>query len=172
MSVPMLPESDAARPGPRWLRPGLVLPEGLEAGLLGGGVVALTFALRDVSVGELLQTPSVLGTLLLEGPAAARGVVSAGIAALLYNAVHFTAWCVLGFTGSWVAARVEDGVAPRWLPLALLLAALGVLLALDVAVAPTQLGRLHLWAGGLAGLGAMGAFLAWRHPGGAGRGGP
>jgi hypothetical protein len=151
MSVGMHPDRDAARPRPGWLQPGLVLPEGLEAGLIGGFVVVLTFWVRDLSMGEPLHTPAVLGTLLIDG-----------LAAL---------WTVLGFLGSWVSARVEAGVGPRWLPLALLVAALCVLVALDGLVSDTGLPRLWLWAGGLAGLGAMGAFLAWRHPGGLGMNG-
>lgn len=161
----MEPERDAARPGRRWLEPGLALPEGLEAGLIGGFAVVLTFALRDLSLGEPLHTPSVLGTLLIEGAAAARQVDSDGAAAVAYNGVHFAAWVALGFVGSGVAARVASGASPRWLPLVLLLLALCVLVLLDGLVAETQLTRLHLWAGGLTGLASMGAFLAWRHPG-------
>jgi hypothetical protein len=171
MSVGMHPDRDAARPRPGWLQPGLVLPEGLEAGLIGGFVVVLTFWVRDLSMGEPLHTPAVLGTLLIDGLAAARSVQADGEAAVAYNGVHFALWTVLGFLGSWVSARVEAGVGPRWLPLALLVAALCVLVALDGLVSDTGLPRLWLWAGGLAGLGAMGAFLAWRHPGGLGMNG-
>jgi hypothetical protein len=168
MSVGMHPDRDAARPRPGWLQPGLVLPEGLEAGLIGGFVVVLTFWVRDVSMGQPLHTPAVLGTLLLDGAVAAQGVQSDATAAVAYNGVHFALWTALGFLGSWITARVQVGAAPRWLPLALLLVSLCVLVVLDGVVSATRLTRLWLWTGGLAGLGAMGAFLAWRHPGGLG----
>lgn len=171
MCVGMHPDPDAPRPARGWLQPGLVLPEGLEAGLIGGSVVVLTFWLRDVSMGQPLHTPAVLGTLLLDGAVAAHSVQSDGAAAVAYNGVHFALWTALGFLGSWISARVQVGAAPRWLPLGLLLASLCVLALLDGVVSATRLTRLWLWAGGLAGLGAMGAFLAWRHPGGLGLGG-
>ena len=47
----------------------------------------------------------------------------------------------------------------------LALLALVPLGVLDVFVRDAQLERMHLWLGGLTGIVAMGAFLAWRHPG-------
>jgi hypothetical protein len=146
-------------------RPGLVLPEGIEAGLIGGLAVAAVFLVRDVAVGEPLYTPSLLGALLVEGAeAAARTGPTAGAAAL-YHAVHFFVWIALGFAGSALFAAVERRPSRRGLLIAAALLSLLPLAALDAATRGTALVLLQLRIGGIVGLLAMGAFLAWRHPG-------
>jgi hypothetical protein len=146
------------------LRSPLVLPEGVEAGLIGGLVVAAVFFVRDVWIGEALHTPSLLGTLLISGGDAVRARTPIAGAAALYHAFHFLAWVALGFAGSALMAHAER-TRTRWLPLLAALLALVPLAVLDVYVRTAQLERMHLWLGGLAGILAMGAFLAWRHPG-------
>lgn len=146
------------------LRPALVLPEGVEAGLIGAVTVAAVFYVRDVWAGEPLRTPAVLGTLLVAGATAARNAAPITGAAALYHIFHFLAWTVLGFAGSALMAHAERTRA-HWLPPFLALLALVPLGVLDVFVRDAQLERLHLWLGGLTGIVAMGAFLAWRHPG-------
>jgi hypothetical protein len=160
----MRPDPGAPRPSRRWLVPGLVLPEGLEAGLLGGLAVVLVYLVRDVWIGQPMHTPSVLGTLLLDGLEAARTVRFDGPAAIGYHAAHFAAWAALGFAASAVFALAEERPQLGWLPLAGLVLALLLLSVLDGLVGETLLARPHLWVGGIAGLAAMGAFLVWRHP--------
>jgi hypothetical protein len=142
----------------------LVLPEGVEAGLIGGLAVAAVFFVRDVWIGEPLHTPSLLGTLLVSGADAVRTQAPVVGAAAFYHAFHFLAWVALGFAGSALMAHAERTRA-RWLPPLAALLALVPLAVLDVYVRTGQLERVHLWLGGLAGILAMGAFLAWRHPG-------
>lgn len=146
------------------LRSPLVLPEGVEAGLIGGLTVAAAFFVRDVWIGEPMHTPSVLGTLLMSGADAARARAPFAGTAALYHTVHFLAWVGLGFAGSALMAHAER-TRTRWLPPLAALLALVPLAVLDVFVRNAQLERMHLWLGGLAGILAMGAFLAWRHPG-------
>jgi hypothetical protein len=146
------------------LRSPLVLPEGVEAGLVGAVAVALVFYVRDAWIGQPLRTPAVLGTLLMAGATAARTQPPVAGAAALYHVIHFLAWTVLGFAGSTLMAHAERRRA-RWLPPFFALLALVPLGVLDVFVRDAQLERLHLWLGGLTGIVAMGAFLAWRHPG-------
>ena len=156
--------------GRRWrLRSPLVLPEGIEAGLVGAVSVAAVFFVRDAWIGEPLHTPSVLGTLLMSGAAAARTQAPITGAAALYHAFHFLAWTALGFAGSALMAHAER-TRTHWLPPVAALLALVPLGVLDVIVRDAQLERMHLWLGGLTGIVAMGAFLAWRHPGALGRG--
>jgi hypothetical protein len=150
------------------LRSPLVLPEGIEAGLIGGLAVAGVFFLRDVWLGDPLHTPSLLGTLLLSGAAALRAQGPVAGAAALYHVFHFGAWVALGFAGSALMAWAER-TRTRWLPPLAGLLALVPLAVLDVFVRTAQLARMHLWLGGLTGMVAMGAFLAWRHPGAVGR---
>jgi hypothetical protein len=101
-------------------------------------------------------------------PARSRCRAAAAIAACLrraalYHGFHFLAWIALGFAGSALMAWAER-TRTRWLPPLAALLALVPLAVLDVFVRTSELERMHLWLGGLAGIVAMGAFLAWRHP--------
>lgn len=157
----MEPPEEAWRERPR---SPLVLPEGIEAGLIGGLAVAAVVLARDLWIGDPMRTPGVLGALLIGGADAARsGPLKAGSAAF-YHAIHFFAWIAVGFAASDLIRRAERTGA-RWVPP--LAAALAVLAlgALDLWVQRAGIERLHLWVGGLAGLATMGAFLVWRHPG-------
>lgn len=148
----------------RPIRERTVLPEGLEAGLLGGLTVVAVYLLRDLFRGAPLHTPSVLGAYLLYGAAAARETIShAGLAAV-WNGVHFAAWITAGGLGVLLLRRCEED--PRWrlAPGLALLAFLAVCFALDGWVRETNLGRTYLWVGGFAGIAAMSAYLHWRHP--------
>ena len=78
--------------------------------------------------------------------------------------LSFLAWVALGFAGSGLMVYAER-TRTRWLPPLAGLLALVPLVLLDIYVRNAQLERLHLWLGGLTGILAMGAFLAWRHPG-------
>jgi len=146
------------------LRSPLVLPEGIEAGLIGGVSVAAVFLVRDAWIAEPMHTPALLGTLLVSGAAAARSQGPVAGAAAIYHTFHFLAWVALGFAGSALMVHAER-TRTRWLPPLAALLALVPLAVLDVYVRTAQLERLHLWLGGLTGILAMGAFLAWRHPG-------
>jgi hypothetical protein len=152
-------------PGRERARSSLVLPEWIEAGLLGGLAVAAVFLVRDALLGEPLHTPSVLGVLLFQGVEAARATTSAPGAAVAYHAIHFSVWVLIGLVGAQVVRRAEDEPGLWWLPLASLAVAVLVLVGLEGWVRETGLTRPRLWLGGLAGLAALGGFLLWRHPG-------
>jgi len=155
------PPEEAWREAPR---APLVLPEGIEAGLIGGLAVAGVFFVRDAWSGDPMQTPSMLGATLVAGAAAAATSAPAAGSAALYHAVHFFLWIALGFAASSVM-RGAERTGTRWLPPLAAILAILPLIALDIWVQRAGIDRLHLWLGGLAGIGAMGAFLAWRHPG-------
>jgi hypothetical protein len=152
-------------PGRDRLRPTLILPEWMEAGMLGAVTVVLAFLIRDAWIGEPLHTPSVMGMLLVEGIEAARHTTSAPGAAALYNGVHFALWMLFGLAAARAMRAAEDDAAQRWMPVALGLASVAVLLGFEGVIRDTPLTRLHLWWGGVPGLLATGVFLIWRHPG-------
>jgi hypothetical protein len=157
-SEPPVPSSEE----PVGARP--VLPSGIEAGIVGGAAVAAVFLIRDLLAGAPLQTPSVLGTLMFDGPEAARAVVSAPGAAIAYNAVHFACWVIVGSLGSVLMRRVEASATNWHLPwIAVGLLTVGCLLG-SLRATTAGLPPLHLWIGTIAGVVAMSWFLAWRHP--------
>jgi len=142
----------------------LVLPEGIEAGLVAGTAVALAFGARALALGDCLHTPSVLGVLLFQGLEAARETVSAPAYAGIYHAIHFVVWIVLGFLGSGLARAADRDPRRRvWLA-ALLVLVVVPFLGLELALPRTGLGRSHLALGAGVGAVALGAYLAWRHP--------
>jgi hypothetical protein len=122
------------------------------------------FFVRDLIAGAPIQTPSMLGTLLFEGPEAARAAVSAGGAAIAFNFIHFAIWVATGAVGGVLMRRVEASAENwfwPWLAVGTLLL-LSVLASLRAAVA--GLTQLQVLPGMLVGLAAMGSFLAWRYP--------
>jgi hypothetical protein len=153
--VPSKSEPTGARP---------VLPSGIEAGLLAGAAVAVTFLARDLLAGAPLQTPSVLGTWMLQGPEAARTVTSAAGPAIAYNAVHFAVWVLAGSVGILLMRQVEASASNWYRPwVAACLLTVGCVLA-SARASNAGLPQLHLWFGTLVGVATMGWFLGWRHP--------
>jgi hypothetical protein len=147
----------------------LSLPEGLEAGLIGGFAVAAVYLVHDFAQGDWLYTPRVLGTLLYAGPDVASMVAVDPIAAEigmapLYHIVHFTLWTLAGFLATALAKLAVRRPELRFFPVLLLAGFVAFFFALDSEVEATNIARLHLWAGGLAGGALMSAYLLWRHP--------
>jgi hypothetical protein len=147
----------------------LALPEGIEVGLIGAFAVVAVYLAHDLTTGDWLYTPTVLGTLLHAGPDAASMVVAdpaaaePGVAAL-YSFAHFGAWMVAGFVASALMKLAVRRPEMRFLPLLAFATLIAFFFALDSEVDATGIGRLHLWAGGLAGALSIAAYLLWRHP--------
>jgi hypothetical protein len=141
-----------------------VMPGGVEGGLVAGVAVAVAMLIRDWSLGEPLHTPSVLGTLLLEGVDAARTVRAAPGVAAAYNALHFGAWIFGAFVLSILVHRVARGESGWALPGLGFLALIGTYVGLDLWIAETSLGPPQLWIGGLVGAVTLAAYLGWRYP--------
>jgi hypothetical protein len=148
----------------------LALPEGVEAGLVGAFAVVAVYLLHDLTTSSWLYTPTVLGTLLYDGRDAAGMVVAdptaaePGVAAI-YHVVHFVLWLAAGFTASALVGLAERRPALRFIPVLAFFTLIAFFFALDGEVYATGIGRLHLWAGGLAGAIAIAGYLVWRHPG-------
>ena len=154
------PVAGASRPN----EPAPVLPTGIEAGLVAGTVVAVAYLIRDVAIGVPLNTPSVLGTFLLEGAEAAKDVQSALGHAIAYHTVHFVLWLIAGGVAGWMMNRIEESARlwfVPWVAVGLLMAAI---VAIDGWTAAAGLPRFHLWLGAIAGILSMVAFFQWRHP--------
>jgi hypothetical protein len=153
--VPSSSEPTGARP---------VLPSGIEAGLLGGAAVAVVFLARDLLVGYPMQTPSVLGTLMLHGAEAAKAVTSAPGAAIAYNAAHFAAWVIAGSSGLQLMRQVEASAANWYRPWIAASVLMVTCVLASASASAAGLPQMHLWLGSVVGLVVMGWFLGWRHP--------
>jgi len=83
-----------------------VVSEGIDAGILGGLVVAVWFLILDSIAGHPFRTPSVLGQVVLLGESRpTMQLVFGGI--VLYTAFHFLVFAVLGVV---LAGLVHLGV--------------------------------------------------------------
>jgi hypothetical protein len=150
--------------GRRAIRPRLVLPEWLEAGLVGACAVALLFFLLDSAAGDPLRTPAVLGTLVVRGFRSDGTPVVPG-AAVAYHFLHFAAWIGIGLVATRLVRRAEDRPTRRFGPLAGAALFLLALMLADLGLAGSALGRGRIALGGLVGVAAVAGFLLWRHPG-------
>jgi hypothetical protein len=79
---------------------GGVLGEGVIAGLIGAGVVAVWFLVVDTIQGQPLRTPILLGSTLL-----GQGATTSAV--LLYTVVHLIAFVVFGVIASVLVAAAE-----------------------------------------------------------------
>jgi len=157
VAAPIQSESNRIEPTP-------VLPSGIEAGLIAGAAVAGVFLVRDMMMGVSLHTPSVLGTLLIEGPEAARVVESAPGVAVAYHTLHFAFWVIAGALGAWSLNRVEESPKNWFLPWIGVAVLSVVCIGIDAWAAGAGASRVSLWLGSIAGVAAMAAFFQWRHP--------
>lgn len=141
----------------------LALPEGLEAGLVGGLIVVVVYLVPDILAGNWLRTPSLLGALLFGYETPEAPATSGGLAAA-FTLVHFGAWAVAGFAGSALMRLVEARPDLRRLPLIVFGLWIAAMVALDLWLWAVHLPGAHLWVGSLvAGLAVI-AYLTWRHP--------
>jgi hypothetical protein len=79
---------------------GTVLREGIVAGLIGAGVVAVWFLVIDFAQGEPLRTPSLLGSALLGRPGGAPAI-------MLYTLLHGVAFVVIGLVAAVLVAAAD-----------------------------------------------------------------
>lgn len=86
--------------------------EGMDAGIIGGLVVAAWFLVLDLVSGRPFMTPSVLGQIVLFGESEPQLTPPVFGAILLYTVVHFVLFVLLGMV---VAKLVHWAVeSPLW----------------------------------------------------------
>lgn len=144
-----------------------VFSEGTDAGLLGGSAVAVWFLIRDVLAGHPLRTPSVLGQLFIYGNPAPDMVNMDFGAVVLYTAVHFLIFVMLGL---FVALLVRQATAHPVARFAILVlfVAFEFCFVVVIRVASGEVGTLFpTWtvlAANLVAVVAMAAYFRWRYP--------
>lgn len=154
---------------PRPLSREAVLADGLFAGIIGAGIVAVWFFLIDLLHGRPLYTPLLLGNLLLHGPqamSATMPLVPQPVA--VYTGVHVVAFLLVGIAASymWSLFDLHAGMGIALL-FAFVLFEAGFFI-LDLAVGHKLLGYLGLAAVGVGNVLAaagMAFYLHRQHPG-------
>ena len=82
--------------------------EGIVAGLVGAGVVALWFLLYDTAKGQPLKTPALLGAALFQGIVALPGGVRPDLATVAgYTLVHVLAFVIFGIIAAFLVVAAE-----------------------------------------------------------------
>ncbi|MFN2431544.1 MAG: hypothetical protein ABR599_01770 [Gemmatimonadota bacterium] len=144
------------------------LQDGFEAGAIGAVTVAAWFLLIDALSGRPFFTPSLLGTALTRGVAAA--VESREIAVGMvyaYTGIHFALFILFGILVASLVIQYERTPAIGYLlVLAAVIFELGFLI-LILGFAEPLLAEIPWWAvltGNLLALLAMGAYFRARHP--------
>ncbi|MGH0031880.1 MAG: hypothetical protein ACQGVC_18990, partial [Myxococcota bacterium] len=133
----------------------LMMPEGLEAGLVGGVGVIVAYLVPDLLAGNWLRTPTLLGAFLLHGGGGQEAPVADAGLAVFYSVAHFAAWVVAGFVASGLLTWVEPRPSRYWLPPTALGVWIAAMVAIDAWLAMTALPAAYLWVGSLVGATAI-----------------
>lgn len=144
-----------------------ILREGLMAGLIGAGTVALWFLLIDVLSGRPFFTPAMLGGAVFWGESDPSRVAVEFSRVVGYTMIHVSAFIVVGTLAAALASQVE--VAPPTLYLVIVLTAffeVGFYILVALLAQPL-LGALAWWsvaAGNAIAAFGMGFYLWREHP--------
>jgi hypothetical protein len=143
-----------------------IVTEGIAAGAIGAGTVALWFVCWDAARGAPLLTPALLGAALFDGVRGASAVQITPRLVLGYSLVHGAAFGLFGLGGARLVGPAARQPALRF-GLFLLFCCFEVFaLALIAVLAEWLLEALPWWsiaAGNVLAAGAMLGFLLRRH---------
>lgn len=141
--------------------------EGTDAGLLGGSAVALWFLARDLLAGHPLRTPSVLGELFIFGNPNPDLITMNFAAVVLYTAVHYLAFVLLGLFVALLVRQATDQPVARFAILVLFVAFEFFFVVVIRVASGTVGGLFPTWtviAANLVAVAAMAAYFRWRYP--------
>ncbi len=135
------------------------------SGAVGGSVVALFFLIADLIDGQILFTPSLMGSVLFQG-AAAEAVTEVKLDAVAYaTIVHFLSFLVVG---AMISAIVHEAELHAKHPFVLMVVLFAVLEASFLILVPLALpgfiervGVLRIGSANLLAAGSMGIFFVW-----------
>lgn len=145
-----------------------VVREGLVAGLIGAGVVAIWFMLIDALAGRLFFTPAALGSAVLHGATSLDAVQLGAATVLAYTVLHLVAFIATGLVAAGIVSYAEDRHPYVLLGAALLFVTFETFfIGLLTVVAQWLLEVIPWWSIAVANLlaaAAMGGYLWHRHP--------
>lgn len=141
-----------------------IMRDGLVAGLIGAGSVALWFLVVDLIAGRAFFTPAVLGSAVFWGLRDPATVVVSLQPVLAYTAVHIFAFVIVGAAASFMIAEVEKDAGVVWLLIEFFVVfEIGFYGAVALAFTPllAELAWINVAIGNLIAAGVMGTYF-WR----------
>jgi hypothetical protein len=141
-----------------------IMRDGLVAGLIGAGSVALWFLVVDLIAGRAFFTPAVLGSAVFWGLRDPATVVVSLQPVLAYTAVHILAFVIVGAAASFMIAEVEKDPGVVWLLIEFFVVfEIGFYGAVALLFTPllAELAWINVAIGNLIAAGVMGTFF-WR----------
>ncbi len=144
-----------------------VFKEGLVAGLVGAGTIALWFFIVDMARGQPFFTPGALGSALFLGSTAPTAVSVSVATVAGYTIFHIGAFFALGFVGAAIAGYAEDTPPLIIAAVMLFMAFEEFFMGLMALSAEFLLSSLAWWAivvGNVLATLTMGSYLWIKHP--------
>ncbi|MEN8145004.1 MAG: hypothetical protein ABFS14_08655 [Gemmatimonadota bacterium] len=141
-----------------------IIRDGLVAGLIGAGSVALWFLVIDLLAGRAFFTPAVLGSAVFWALRDPAEVIVSLQPVLAYTAVHVLAFAIVGAAASFMIAEVERDPGVVWLLIELFVVfEIGFYGAVALAFTPllAELAWINVAVGNLIAAGVMGMYF-WR----------
>ena len=144
-----------------------VIEDGVLTGVAGAAVVAAWFFILDTARGQMLFTPSLLGSVVFLGQSADQVISVNGFIVFAYTGLHGVLFLMAGLVLAWMFAMFEHN--PQFGIILLLLFVLfeSILFSFAAAIFPNLMGALGAVAvasGNLFAAIAMFWFLIRRHP--------
>ena len=143
------------------------IEDGVLAGVLGAGVVAVFFLLLDFLRGHPFYTPTLLGSALFLGKSVESVAAANATMVFAYTGIHVLLFMVAGVALSWMVSQFVRNPQFGLVLLLVFLLFESVLFGFEVTVVPVLVGALGAWAVGVANIVSavvMLWFLLRRHP--------
>lgn len=141
-----------------------ILRDGLKAGLIGAGSVAVWFLVVDVIAGRAFFTPAVLGSAVFWGLRDPATVIVGLQPVLAYTALHVLAFIIVGTAASFMIAAIKKDPGLTWLLIEFFIVfEIGFYGAVALAFTPllAELAWINVAVGNLIAAGALGTYF-WR----------
>ena len=145
---------------------GVILADGLLAGLVGASIVAVWFLILDAIHGTPFYTPSLLGGVVFLGTPLDQ-IAADPILVFAYTGMHGLLFLIAGVTLAWMVLQFEKNPQVGMVLLLLFVLFESIVFGLEVTVVPQLVGALGTWAVMIANLlsaVAMFWFLLRRRP--------
>jgi hypothetical protein len=148
-------------------RTSVLVEDSILCGAVGAFVVAVFFLVIDALRGQVLYTPSLLGSVLFLGKTVETSTSVDMSMVFAYTGLHGLLFLIAGTAVAWMVSEFEENPQFGMVLLLIFLLFQAILFGLEVTLAPNLVGALGAWAVGAANILAalaMFAYLLRRHP--------